>query len=166
MPELHARIGIHTGEVVVGNIGCMTRLNYTVVGDPVNVASRLEGLGKHYGTSILIGEPTYQEARSAVIARPVDWVSVKGKAQGLKVFELLALKEDARPELEEIAGLAEEALELYRRREWADANRLFREILRLRPGDGPAMMLIARCLAFQADPPGESWDGVHRMVSK
>jgi adenylate cyclase len=166
MPELHARIGIHTGEVVVGNIGCLTRLNYTVVGDPVNVASRLEGLGKHYGASILIGEPTYQEARSAVIARPVDWVSVKGKTHGLKVFELLALKEDATPELEELTILAEEALGLYRRREWSGAIRLFREILRIRPGDGPAMMMIARCLAFQVDPPGENWDGVHRMASK
>ena len=166
MPELHARIGIHTGEVVVGNIGCMTRLNYTVVGDPVNVASRLEGLGKHYGTSILIGEPTYLEARSAVVARPVDWVSVKGKTHGLKVFELLALKEEATPEHERVAALAEEALEFYRRREWAAAIRLFREIIRIRPGDGPSMMLIARCLAFEVDPPGENWDGVHRMVSK
>lgn len=166
MPELHARIGIHTGEVIVGNIGCLTRLNYTVVGDPVNVASRLEGLGKHYGTGILIGEPTYQEARSAVIARPVDWVSVKGKSRGLKVYELLALRGEGGPELEQIASLAEEALDRYRRREWDAAVRLFGEILRIRPEDGPSMMLIARCLAFQADPPEDSWDGVHRMASK
>jgi adenylate cyclase len=165
-PPFYQRIGIHTGEAIVGNIGSEARLNYTVIGDAVNLASRLEGLSKHYGTEILISESTYLAAQEGVVARPLDWVSVKGKSAAILVYELLGLAGEVEEGCDALVKLYTRALDLYRQQQWAGAVALFEQVLQAHPDDQPARHMIARCQAYQATPPAPAWDGVHHMLSK
>jgi adenylate cyclase len=164
--SLSTRIGLATGDVLVGNFGTPDRLNYTVMGDTANLASRLEGLNKQYGTRVMVAESTYRAAREKVIARAVDLAAVKGKAQALRVYELVCLASDPDPTARELARLASDGLDAYLARDFTAAAACFERILGVRPGDRPAEILLARCRALQASPPPAEWTGVMVATQK
>lgn len=163
--ELHTRAGINTGPMVAGNIGSRRKANYTVLGDSVNLASRLEGANKTYGTEILLGVGTVTAARGGIVARFVDALRVKGKNRSVWVYELLGLGPPAGAEAERLARW-EAAVASYRAGRFADALAAFEEERRRAPRDGVAAVYVARCRELALAPPPVGWDGVHVMHEK
>jgi len=164
--ELYVRMGINTGPMVVGNMGSRTRFDYTMMGDSVNLASRLEGVNKYYKTFILASEFTVREIGDSIARREIDVLRVVGKKEPVKVYELVCPRASADAQTMDLLGCFEEGLELYKKREWAKAGETFRKALALDPGDGPSQVYIDRCAQFSAAPPPDSWDGVYEMKSK
>jgi adenylate cyclase len=166
-PILAAKIGINTGNAVVGNIGAPDRLNYTVIGDSVNLASRLEGLNRLYGTELLIGERTAALVGEALVLRPLDWVAVKGKTQPVLVHELVGAPGEVSREI--LGGLARyrEGLLAYRERRFEEARAAFSEAAKLLgPAEIAAPLLAERCRRFLSEPPPADWSGVSTMTFK
>ncbi|MBU2053790.1 MAG: GAF domain-containing protein [Proteobacteria bacterium] len=153
-------IGLNTDTIVSGNIGSPKRMDYTLIGDGVNLASRLESLCKQYHASILISENTFRRLKGTYRIREVDRVQVKGKTQNVGVYEVLDYHtEETYPNLMDVVNQFRDGLALYRRREWERAIGRFEEGLRLNPEEKLCRMYIERCAFFREAPPGDDWDG-------
>ena len=166
LPELHVRMGLNTGPMIVGNMGSEERFDYTVMGDSVNLASRLEGANKAYGTYIMVSETTYAEVSDQVEVRELDLLRVKGKQEPIRVFELMALANQLSPEKASLRAEYEKGLALYRAMDFEKAETVFEAALALAPADGPSTVYLERCRAYRKEPPPPDWDRVFTMTSK
>ena len=166
-PMLKARIGINTGEVIVGNMGSRNVFDYTVMGDHVNLGSRLEGANKFYGTNIMISEFTHGYVKDQFYTRPLDLIKVKGKDKPINVYELIAFKEDKLKEnYLQMLQLYEKGINFYKSRNWDEAIDNFEQCLRLVATDTPSEEYRRRCIEYKFNQPAEDWDGVTIMKEK
>jgi adenylate cyclase len=165
-PELRMRIGINTGVAVAGNMGTDAIFNFTIIGDCVNLASRLEGVNKEYGTFTLVGADTWSHVHDQFEGRELDWIRVKGKIHPIAIYELAAEAGALPPARRAVFDRFAEGLALYRHAQWHEAAAAFRGALEIDPQDGPSRVFVARCAGYAVDPPQGDWDGVHVMHTK
>jgi adenylate cyclase len=163
---LLTRIGVNTGEMVVGNMGTANKMDYTIMGNSVNLASRLEGVNKIYGTWTIMSENTYNECGKEFLTRKLDRVRVVNIKQPVRLYELIDEKGEADPKLKEALEIFHAALELFEKRDWDKAQKRFKETDKLLPGDGPSAFFIRRCTQYKRKGPEKDWDGVFNLTTK
>ena len=166
VPDLTVRIGLATGEVVVGTVGAPTAKTFAAIGDTTNLASRLEGTNKAYGTTVIVAEETYRLAQDVVEARELDVVVVVGKSEPVRIFELLGAAGSVASGMLEVRDLYAKGLAAYRQRDWDAAEERFKECLRLDPDDGPSRTFLERVAIFRAVAPASDWNAVYRLSEK
>lgn len=166
-PKVAARCGINTQDVVVGYMGSQkAQMNFTCMGDGVNLASRLEGANKEYGTMMMVSDNTYQRVKHAVRGRFLDFLAVKGKKEPVKVHELVCKIGEEPEGWFERTELYDKAIQLHLERKWDEAIATFEEVLKLDPDDGPSKTYITRCNEYKVNPPPEGWDGRYILTHK
>ena len=165
-PMLYTRIGMSSGPVVVGNMGSADRMDYTMMGDVVNLAARLEGVNKFYQTFTMISQSTYELTKDDIDTRQLDGIRVVGKKEPISVFEVLERKNQTSSEKSGVVEKYLKALKLYEERNFADASKEFEKVLAIDPDDGPSKTYVKRCGVFLETPPEKDWDGVYTFTEK
>jgi class 3 adenylate cyclase len=163
---LITRIGVNSGDMSVGNMGSERKMNYTVMGNAVNLAARLEGVNKMFGTWILISENTRRGIGDAFLCRKLDRVRVVGISEPVRVYELLDFTGGAAAEQKTMVDLFHAALELFEKREWQAAEAGFQKALDHSPADSPSRVFLERCAQYRQSPPPQEWDGVFESKEK
>jgi adenylate cyclase len=164
-PALVMRIGLATGDVVVGSVGSPSARSFTVMGDTVNFSSRLEGANKVYGTGIMIDAETREQAGARIVARELDAIAVLGRDEPVHVFELIGMAGEVPAIDVEALSVYAEGLADYRAGRWDGALARFGQVLELRPADTPSAVMIERTTRLRASTP-DNWDGVFRFTAK
>jgi len=165
--QLHLRFGINTGIMNVGDMGSKFRRAYTVLGDSVNFASRLEQICKYYGISMLVGEQTWEKTKDLFLYRKIDKVKVKGKETAVNIYEPICPKEEQSPELSQKVQEHEEALQKYQEQDWGAAEQLFTKLQSQYPQDKELYQLyLDRVKDYQVNPPPQDWDGTYTFTKK
>lgn len=166
VPDLIVRMGLATGEVVVGTVGAPTAKTFAAIGDTTNLASRLEGVNKVYGTTVIVAEETHRLAQDVIEARELDSVIVVGKSEPVRIFELLGPAGAVESGMLELKDLYVKGLDAYRRQDWDTAQQRFQDCLGLHPDDGPSRVLLERIAVFRSVAPAPDWNGVWRLSEK
>jgi adenylate cyclase len=166
IPKFHVRMALATGDTLIGTIGSATTKSFTVIGDTVNIASRLEGVNKVYGTDLIINEDCYRLAELEIEAREIDFVTVYGKTEPVRIYELLSKMGQLDPKTAELRDAFAIALQNYREQKWSEAEKGFQKCLKIKAHDGPSLEFLSRIATFSRTPPPKDWNGVWQTASK
>ena len=165
-PELNMRIGVNSGPAVVGNMGSKNKMDYTMMGDTVNTAARLESVNKVYGTYTLIGEMTFRAVGAHIFSREIDTISAVGKDEPFTIYEPIDYKANIDERVMNTVALYSKGLKEYRARNWQRAMSFFQSALDMSADDGPSRILLTRCRRYMEEPPPENWNGIFKMTAK
>jgi len=166
IPKFHVRVALATGEALIGTVGSDTTKSFTVIGDTVNIASRLEGVNKIYGTDLIINEDCFHLAEQDVEAREIDLLTVYGKTEPVRIYELLGKMGELDSSTSQLRDTFATALQKYREQKWTEAEKGFQNCLAIRKNDGPSLEFLTRIATFARTPPPKDWNGVWQTASK
>jgi TolA-binding protein len=152
--------------MLVGNMGTQKKMNYTVIGNAVNLAARLEGVNKQYGTRIIASENTINETGGKLLSRRLGWIRVVGISKPVRIYEILEFAKDAGPSLRKLVELFHNALDIFESREWKNAESAFNMVLKHFPNDNPSKLYLKYCRHFLQNPPTSNWNGVFNIREK